>query len=69
MKLTLFASLLALFLSSAVQAAPAPEPQIGGALGGALDGLTSALPLVGGGTKTGGGVPLDSADFDDETTR
>lgn len=68
MKLTLLTSLLALFLGSAVQAAPAP--QLGNALGGALSGITAGLPLVGGGGAGGGaGAGLDSADFDDETTR
>ncbi|KAF9449047.1 hypothetical protein P691DRAFT_759387 [Macrolepiota fuliginosa MF-IS2] len=72
MKFTLLVSVLALFLGSAVQAAPAPvpAPQLGNALSGALGGLTSALPLVGGGTASGGGTGGESAaDIQDEETR
>lgn len=63
MELTLLISVFALFLSSVVQAepAPAPAPQLGSALTGTLGSLLG--PLSGGTPDSGEHASLSAADI------
>lgn len=71
MKFTIVASMLALFLGSAVYASPAPVPVPAPQLGGVVDSLTSGL-LGGGGGSSGGSSDTGGEsqhDIQDENTR